>query len=278
MQVGLWMYKMASLILSWLTEFWFYRLSDLCYYLINYVLRYRRDTITLNIQIAFPNIEDKALKKIRNAFYRNFCDIGLESLIGARLSGEELKQKYKMVNPEVINRHPQTIIIGGHQANWEWGVLASQLWFKAQVVGVYKPLKNKALDQYLRLQREQWGLKVIPMRRLLRWLKAHEEDSNHLVLIADQNPANAKTSKLVTFFNQPTYFMVGPEKISVSTKRPVFFFEVKRIERGKYEVEMIPLQAGEITETFSKVLENSIRKNPETWLWSHRRWKKTISY
>jgi KDO2-lipid IV(A) lauroyltransferase len=33
---------------------------------------------------------------------------------------------------------------------------------------------------------------------------------------------------------------------------------------------------GEITEKHTKLLEKSINKHPEFWLWSHNRWKRHI--
>jgi KDO2-lipid IV(A) lauroyltransferase len=33
-------------------------------------------------------------------------------------------------------------------------------------------------------------------------------------------------------------------------------------------------EEGELTVMFARFLEDSIRKQPENWLWSHRRWKR----
>ena len=70
------------------------------------------------------------------------------------------------------------------------------------------------------------------------------------------------------------------EKIAKQTDRPVFYFDVKRIKRGYYEVDCIPLclqpketEAYEITELFFKQLSTTIYRQPEFWLWSHKRWK-----
>jgi len=55
---------------------------------------------------------------------------------------------------------------------------------------------------------------------------------------------------------------------------------VDRVGRGKYEVTPTVLfdkpketAEHEITEKFHARLEEDIKRKPETWLWSHRRWK-----
>jgi KDO2-lipid IV(A) lauroyltransferase len=73
---------------------------------------------------------------------------------------------------------------------------------------------------------------------------------------------------------------LGIEKFAVKTHQPVYFFSVIRVRRGYYEVETKKLcdDAGslapyELTEMHVRLLEEYICKSPETWLWTHRRWK-----
>jgi KDO2-lipid IV(A) lauroyltransferase len=61
---------------------------------------------------------------------------------------------------------------------------------------------------------------------------------------------------------------------------PVVFCDVKVISRGYYTVEFVPLinnpkecKEYEITEAHVKYLEKMIRKEPQYWIWSHKRWK-----
>ena len=62
----------------------------------------------------------------------------------------------------------------------------------------------------------------------------------------------------------------------------VFYMEVSRVKRGYYEVEFklvtrepdkMPEYA--VTDRYFQLLEDTIRKRPELWLWSHNRWKRT---
>ena len=61
---------------------------------------------------------------------------------------------------------------------------------------------------------------------------------------------------------------------------PVVYLGIKRIKRGYYQMTaetMItePSELGEIgiVELVTKRLEEDIREMPETWLWTHKRWK-----
>ena len=70
--------------------------------------------------------------------------------------------------------------------------------------------------------------------------------------------------------------------MALKTGFPVAFIYIKKIRRGYYEVEVLRLfddvsglAEHEITEKHVRILEVNIRKHPEQWLWTHKRWKLT---
>jgi len=70
------------------------------------------------------------------------------------------------------------------------------------------------------------------------------------------------------------------EKIAIKTNRPVFYLKVNVLKKGYYQVDCVPLCLNpaestqqEITALHVSLLETIIRKKPEYWLWSHKRWK-----
>jgi Kdo2-lipid IVA lauroyltransferase/acyltransferase len=70
------------------------------------------------------------------------------------------------------------------------------------------------------------------------------------------------------------------EVIAKKMDLPVLYTSVKKIKRGYYEMnaellEEHPLDKtdGKMSEMFIRKLERDIINQPETWLWSHRRWK-----
>jgi KDO2-lipid IV(A) lauroyltransferase len=62
----------------------------------------------------------------------------------------------------------------------------------------------------------------------------------------------------------------------------VFYLDVRRLRRGYYEAEFKlitrePQQMPEfkLTDIYYQMLEASIHREPEFWLWSHKRWSRT---
>jgi len=58
------------------------------------------------------------------------------------------------------------------------------------------------------------------------------------------------------------------------------FVALRRLRRGCYEVEFMPLAAaaeqmapGEFTSRYARLVEQEIRAAPADWTWGHRRWK-----
>ena len=101
------------------------------------------------------------------------------------------------------------------------------------------------------------------------------------IFITDQTPSNADTSYWAKFLNQETAIYRGTEKMAKLTGHPVVYGDIQRVKRGYYSIKIKLLtenpnqtKEGEITELHTRVLEDSIIRHPDNWLWTHRRWKK----
>lgn len=98
-------------------------------------------------------------------------------------------------------------------------------------------------------------------------------------LITDQWPSGFDRY-WTTFLGQETAFLNGAERIAKMMNFPVFYCELKKRRRGYCEAEFKLMtetpketKEGEITEMFARRLEQTIRREPAYWLWSHKRWK-----
>ena len=101
-----------------------------------------------------------------------------------------------------------------------------------------------------------------------------------LGLAADQSPGHPPNAWWLNFFDKPTAFVKGPAKAAVGNNTIVVFAFIHKPKRGYYKAvfSLAEENASEITEAdltkkFVRYLEEVIRKYPEMWLWSHRRWK-----
>ncbi|MEY4927170.1 MAG: hypothetical protein RI894_1606, partial [Bacteroidota bacterium] len=100
-------------------------------------------------------------------------------------------------------------------------------------------------------------------------------------MISDQSPSNVKDAHWLPFFGHETAFLHGLEKHARAYNYPVFYFNVKRIKRGQYDVtahlladKPAELAPSELTRRYATMLEACIRADPAAWLWSHNRWKR----
>jgi KDO2-lipid IV(A) lauroyltransferase len=277
-------FRLSVLFLAWMPFWLMYLFSDLIYFLLHTVFKYRLPVVQHNIKQAFPNIGTKERQILIKRFYRNLCDVIIEGLKGLTMSASQLQKRYRFLNPELTDalarRGQSVLLVGGHFANWEWGVLSANLWLQHQVVGIYKPIRNPYIDRYFNQRRQNWGLQLSTMQGTGRAIIQHRNQPTAFVLIADQTPSNLSAAYWLPFFNIETPFFPGLEKIARKTAYPVYYFDIRRVRRGYYEVTFSELnedpgatEALQITRQFARKLEAHVEAAPDQWLWSHKRWK-----
>lgn len=276
------LFKLA-LVLSRILPFSvIYALSDLLYLVLYYVVGYRKRVVFNNLQNAFPEKTHKEIKQIAKDFYKNLSDIFLETLKFYTISKEELVRRVKVLNPEIVHKYYDAginiITASGHLGNWEIGTQIAPIVLKHLPVVLYKPLKNKYIDQEIKRLRSRFGTKMIS----IQYTKlAFEKNTRFcIVMLSDQNPSNPKKSIWIDFLNQKTPVLHGLELYSKLYKLPIIYFEIQKVRRGYYEIffeELItdPTKEpkGAISYKFMKRVEKSIKEKPASWLWSHKRWK-----
>lgn len=260
-------------------------LSDINFFFIYYVFGYRKKTVRENLRNSFPDKAEKELKKIELKFYRHFCDLFVEIYYSLFVSNRRLKKMVSFKNIDLVNdfyeKGKSVIVTGGHYGNWELLNLLS-LYVKHTVIGAYKPINNKYFENFINKSRERFGALPVPMHDVARMaLKMSREGKPFFLgLISDQTPVKGDIRYWTTFLNQDTPIFLGTEKIAVKANQPVLFCSMRKVKRGRYEVELEVLTENpketkqyEITEMHVKALELLIQEKPEYWLWSHRRWK-----
>ncbi len=262
-----------------------YRISDMLYYLLYYVIRYRRKVVESNLKKSFPEKSENDLKNIEKQFYRNLCDIIVENIKLHRLSEAEIVQCCVFKNMEILydyfEQGKSVIAAIGHCGNWELAGLGTSIQMRHRCFSFYKPLKNQSLDLWQRKLRAKFGMELIPITHARKMLKEACTQPNLYIFITDQTPSNAKNSHWMQFLNQDTPVFKGAEKVARMLNAPVVFADIQRTKRGHYTITVELLHEnpastaeGELTTLHTRALEKSIRAQPDNWLWSHRRWKK----
>lgn len=283
--LGYWALRFFQFVFR-ITPFWMlYSLSDFFAFFFHRIIRYRRSVILGNLTRCFPNSTADERNKIAKDFYLNFTDIFIESLKGLSISKADLLKRYEMIwqdMPPQFNHQPrQFVASAGHFSNWEWGVLSMAIYFKGHnVLGIYKQISNKKIDDYLRKLRGQYGMVLAPTYLTRTVVPRYAEKPMVMFLVGDQNPSNPKKGFWVPFFNEPVSTLAGIELYAKQFNMPVYYFKIDRIKRGYYQIKAELLienpagfAPGEITALYMQRIENHIIENPSQWLWSHKRWK-----
>jgi KDO2-lipid IV(A) lauroyltransferase len=118
------------------------------------------------------------------------------------------------------------------------------------------------------------------MKMVFRKMVEFKNEATITVLLGDQTPVKHEATYFTNFLNQPTAVFLGPEKMAKTLDCMVVFYDMRKVKRGYYNYTVIPLiddaknaEPHEITKAHVSYLESVIRKEPQYWLWSHRRWK-----
>jgi KDO2-lipid IV(A) lauroyltransferase len=248
-------------------------------------VRYRRKVVSENLRNSFPEKTEKERRIISRKFYRFLCDVAIETVKVSNMDTPQLRRRIKYSNPEIFDelyrKGKQIFIVTGHYGNWEWlATLENTVPYHHATL--YKALENKVFDKFLYDMRTKYGTDAITTDDALMAINQYrfEKRLTALCFLSDQSPPRNAIHYWTTFLNQETPVYTGVETLAKRNKAAVVYYEIRRVKRGYYEVD-VTLIAENAAETFNmgitnqhvRLLEETICRNPQYWLWSHRRWK-----
>ena len=264
-----------------------YFFSDFVFVIGFYIIRYRRDVIQNNLKNAFPEKSQKELRRLEKKFFHNLCDYPVETLKLLTMPKAEVLDRIKYKNPEVIeslaSNGQAMIYLTSHQFNWEWLLAGVCLQTTPPLFYVYQAQSSKFFDDFSNLVRQRFGARAIRREQVGREAIKLKGTLHGLALLADQFPGFDNDKRYwTTFLHQDTAFFQGINQLAIMTQYPVIFFVSRKLRRGYYECELIKIAEPpyekkdlRIVENYVKATEKIIREQPEGWLWSHDRWKRT---
>ena len=271
-------------LLAWLPFPLLYRVSDLLYLLLYRVVGYRRQIVLTNLRNSFPEKSEAEIRKIADGFYRWFCDLVLETLKTLSISPEQVQKRVTLGGTEDLRTYAakgqSVILVLGHHGNWEMaGARYSQEKGLPPLYVIYHPLENKYFDRLLHHMRTRHGTRLYTMRETSKAMLRDRDVLTATAFIADQTPSPEK-AYWTTFLGQDTPVFFGTEAMARKLGYPVIYISISRPRRGYYHLQLESLIGepsmathGAITEAHTARLERDIRRDPELWLWTHRRWK-----
>lgn len=262
-----------------------YRISDLASFILYRVMKYRIKVVRNNLAMTFPEKSVEELRTIERRFYGYLCDVFVEAAKLAHISDEEIERRVRIRGLEEMNDVMKSgksiVLLLGHYGNWEWVTCAARKLVTGGVMcEIYHPLSDKAMDRLMLDLRGRFGTENIPMKHTLRrLLQIHQEGKNFACgFISDQRPFTDDLRHWVDFFGIDTPYVNGGEVIGTRVGTEFFYAEMCPEKRGHYTLtfsRLHPIQDGQenpYTRAYWHKLEDSIRRNPPFWLWSHNRW------
>lgn len=278
------LYYLIIIPISRLPFFILYIISNFLYLVLYKIIGYRRKVVFNNIKNSFPEKSKKELLAIEAKFYSHFCDLILESLKAFTITKKEALNRMKDRDTSLLKKYAKEgrhlVFVGGHYGNWELVAITAGITLPNKPLALYTPLNDKFINDKITNSRSKYGLEMMPIKSIKDKLNAKDNRLYSIIFGADQSPRKSQRAYWMMFLNQETGVQFGTEKFAKEFNAVVIFTNIYKVKRGHYEVDYTLItdkpnetEVGFITQSHTKLLEKVIQKEPEYWLWSHRRWK-----
>ena len=266
-----------------------YLISDVAFPIIYYIIRYRRRLVRENLRCSFPEKDEKEIIRIEKAFYHNLCDVFIEAFKCLNISDEELRQRVEVLNfelPERLAAEGKNIfMLLGHCGCWEWyQEVCVRYKNPKKSAEIYKQIKSRYFSSLMQEVRSRWNTRQIEMSQAIRTLLSMSAEGEPYLcgFIQDQVLRGTKHKDVTYLLNQPIAVIPGAEELARKVNAELVYLDVEKTARGHYRLtfrEMtIPqdLQGRPFPLSFLyfRMLEETIRRQPDIWLWSHNEWNK----
>lgn len=278
-----------SYLLSMLPLRVLYVASDIIYLILYRLMHYRYEVVHRNVMASFPHSSAAEQEAMIRGFYHWLCDYFVETLKMMSMSKRQMQRRMQFIGTEEVNRviakGQSAAIYLGHYGQWEW-ITSLPFWVsnEAQCAQIYHPLENKWFDKMVKHMREKRGAVCISMSESLRKVVEYRQKNIPLVLgyISDQVPFWNNIHHWVDFMHQDTPVLTGTERMIKRLGQAVFYADVRRERRGYYTCEFKLITTTpqtwadfQLTDRYFECLQASIEYDPNLYLWSHNRWKRT---
>lgn len=243
-----------------------------------------------NLRIAFPEKTDAERLAILVASYRNLGRMAAECAHLHEMTAANVRDTVTPDDGPIwtneIRPHLESqgvLILTGHFGNWEMCAYAYGL-LGNPVSLVHQTIKNPLVDAWIERLRSGGGTRLFRKQEAARAVLRALKDRKLVVLPLDQNQSR-RAGIFVDFFGVPANTSDGLARIALRTGAPIYpAFLLRDGESARHRIVFLPRveigsmadrdsAARELTQRCTAVLEAMIRKHPDHWLWTHKRWR-----
>ena len=262
-----------------------YLFSDFVYFIVYYVIGYRKKTVRENLALVLPHLSREERLSVEKKSFRHMCDMFLEMIKTMNISEAEMARRFKFTNLEdylnLEKKQKSIAVMCAHYASYEW-VISMNSKISYEGFAIYKKIANPYFDKLIRNIRSKFRAKLITTKETIPLIK--QNTINNVLGVygfaSDQSPKISSVFHWTHFMGIEVPVHTGAEMLAKKYDMNVLFLKVKKLKRGYYEasfevifedVDKIPNY--EITDQFLKLVEKQIHEAPEFYLWTHKRWK-----
>ncbi|WP_428225542.1 lysophospholipid acyltransferase family protein [Flavobacterium sp.] len=262
-----------------------YLLSDVLYFILYYIVKYRKATVQKHLKMALPHLTEQERLVIEKKSYKHQCDMFLEMIKTLNISKREMERRYVFTNLEIYKeleaQQKSVIIMLAHYASYEW-VISMNNYINFNGYGIYKRIKNPYFDGLVKKIRSRYKTTLISTKETAQTIEDNNLKKTLGVygFISDQTPGSVKNSHWYRFMGIETPIHIGAEVLAKRFDMNIVFLKTKKVKRGFYEAtfEILTDDARsvpdfKISETFIQKVEQQIYEAPEFYMWTHKRWK-----
>ena len=262
-----------------------YFLSTIFYILVYHLVGYRKKVVRKNLKLTLPHLSPKERQKIEKKFYLHFCDLFLEMIKTFTISKTAINKRFTFTNIALLRefeaKNKSIILMCGHYASYEW-LISLNDFLNYKGYAIYKKINNTYFNKLALNIRSKYKTTLIDNREAYPIMSQNQKKGilGTYGFVADQSPMLSKTMYWQHFMGIEVPVHVGAEILAKKLNMSLIYVNIEKVKRGHYQCTFIPLAENpntipnyEITNEYLKLVEKQIYKNPEYYLWTHKRWK-----
>jgi lauroyl/myristoyl acyltransferase len=237
-----------------------------------------------NLKTIFPDKSDKEIRRIRLGMFRNFAKYLVDFFRFGNVDEEYIKKNVTLVNinyfDQVLSRGKGCIILSAHLGNWELGgITVPLLGYPTAAVALQH--KHKKVNDFFVSQRENKGLKVIPLGKAVKQCLNVIASNQIIALVGDRD--FTEKGIIINLFGKPTIFPEGPAVFHLKTQAPIVpIFMLRNPDdtftlRLEKPIEFTPTgdknkDLKDLISLYKLIFEDYIRKYPDQWYMFRQFW------